>query len=631
MAFAILRFEKIKALPDLTAMAGHWDRTRPTPNADPKAQDWAVQFLHGQDGVFEVEKRLPAKRRKDAVICLEALLSASPEYFRPDDPSKAGVYDHDRTRAWAQASMKWLKKEFGNRLASAVVHLDEATPHIHAAIVPLDKGTGRLNAKEQFGRTELRRFQTDYAKAVKHLGIQRGQEYSQAQHEDVQRYYGIVNAAQEPPELTLGDKAALAIGKTPDTIKVLQAQAADGRKAHKELEKAKAEARRQAEARTKAETAAADAKVAERAMASRLREIPLTTVLPHLGYLRTQIDQDVEWLGPAGPLRTGAGAGKPGKYYLEELGKGGRGAIDLVMQVSGIDYTSAVAWLGRFFKEEALAADAAAQAEATVRDAIEEARARPPEPVLKLSQDPKDLALVRDRLINTGLAEGLIDTFQELGLIGAARFGHRPHIAFPLFQNVSIDPNEPPVGYVVEDLTRMNARPRRFGTCGIWRCSKIWQTEGSDREVHVLTRTPTEAIALHQVIEQEQGIVPPLEDQTIRRIRFFAVDKAATGQVAPLVEQARTKRAPLMFSLQDDEQGRKLTHVFAEEAKKQGVATSSLSGILQLAGVQSFLQLWLQILQQGIERIKEQIAVARARRQKAAAAQQGRGQGQGRD
>jgi hypothetical protein len=250
-----------------------------------------VQFLHGQDPVAEVERRLPEKRRKDAVLCMEGLLSASPEYFRPNNPSQAGVYDPKRTEAWVKASMAWLRKEFGDRLASAVLHLDEATPHIQVAIVPLDRTTGRLDAKTQFGRAELRRFQTDYAKALKPLGIRRGVEGSQAKHQDVQRYYGLVNAAQEPLELSLRDKAALTVGRTPETVEQLLAQAADSRRVRDELEKAQSRLRasedradREQELRMAAEMArdaAVDqAKQAERALASQVRELPLAQILP---------------------------------------------------------------------------------------------------------------------------------------------------------------------------------------------------------------------------------------------------------------------------------------------------------------------------------------------------------------
>ncbi|MBA1159417.1 MobV family relaxase, partial [Microvirga mediterraneensis] len=429
MSFAILRFEKIKSLSDLKGMTAHWDRSRPTPNADPNPHPEAVQFLHGQDPVAEVERRLPEKRRKDAVLCLEGLLSASPEYFRPDTPSQAGVYDPKRTEAWVKASMAWLRKEFGDRLASAVLHLDEATPHIQVAIVPLDRTTGRLDAKTQFGRAELRRFQTDYAKALKPLGIRRGVEGSQAKHQDVQRYYGLVNAAQEPPELSLRDKAALTVGRTTETVEQLLAQATDSRMIRDELEKAQSRLRasedradREQKLRGAAETARdgalKQAQQAERALASQVRELPLPQILPFLGYSRRHKDQDEEWIGPAGPLTTEAAKGKPNKFFLQDAGQGGRGAIDLVKAVMGADYAGALGWLARFVTDDALVAAAAAEATASAREALSEARAMPA-PVLALSPDPNDLAQVFQKLEADGMDPKEAAKLQELGLVGA--------------------------------------------------------------------------------------------------------------------------------------------------------------------------------------------------------------------
>lgn len=629
MAYAVLRFEKIKSSPDLTAMAGHWDRTRPTPNADPNAQDWAVQFLHGQDGVSEVEKRLPAKRRKDAVICVEALLTASAEYFRPEDPSKAGVYDDERTRAWVKAAMKWLKSEFGDRLASAVVHLDEATPHIHGAIVPLDKSTGRLNAKEQFGRGPLRRFQTTYGKALKHLGIERGQEYSQARHEDVQRYYGIVNAALEPPDLTLGDKAALAIGKTPDTIKALQAQAADGRKARDEANKAKAEARRQAEARSRAEAAAAEAKAAERATAGRLRQIPLTTVLPLLGYGRRQKGQDVEWTGPMGPLATGAAEGKPSKFFLHDTGSSGRGAIDLVKAVNGADDAGALAWLARFIEGRDLVADAAAQAEAEAKEAVAAALAKPT-PVLNLSHDPDDLAQVLKRLEANGLEAGKAASLHQLGLVGAARFGQRLHLAYPLFQGQRSSRDEEPIGYIVEDLGQEKSRPRRYGAPGLWHFSYRTGYENAERVVHVLTQHPSDAMALSSLALEQRGVLPQLEDGRIQRTVYVAAGHSSPDHFRSAVARAKQDGASLILAFRDDDKGRGFTQVASQEAKKQAVPTSNAAGVLTLASVGDFTQLWLTILHDGWEWLLEHLKAARLKRQKEIeAAQRDKGHGRG--
>jgi hypothetical protein len=146
----------------------------------------------------DIIAKLPRPPRPDTVLAIEAVLSASPDYFRPTRPTEAGEYDEPRMRAWATASVDWLKREFGERnIVAAVLHLDESTPHIHALIIPLDetprqKGpTPRLNAKRWLGdREKLSALQDSYALSLADLGIERGVRGSKAEHQDIRRYYG---------------------------------------------------------------------------------------------------------------------------------------------------------------------------------------------------------------------------------------------------------------------------------------------------------------------------------------------------------------------------------------------------------------------------------------------------------
>lgn len=145
-------------------------------------------------------EKIPMARKssdagKDIVMC-EAILSASPEFFQ-----LTGA-----TEKWSRQSVEWLKKEFGEKLLSAVLHLDEQTPHIHA-VIRVDEEKSRIHpvTKERMpakrvlcysdhfvdrkevltraridGRshldTKLGRFQTRYAEAVSSLGLERGRE-----------------------------------------------------------------------------------------------------------------------------------------------------------------------------------------------------------------------------------------------------------------------------------------------------------------------------------------------------------------------------------------------------------------------------------------------------------------------
>lgn len=182
----------------------HVSRTRVTLNADPSKLSENQTLIHNHDRDLPLSEVVHnkihsvhqnRKIRTDAVYAVEILLTASPEYFRPDDPSKYGEYQQDKLDGWMAASQKWLEDEYGDRIVRAELHLDEATPHIHAYLVPVD-AQGQLNCKKIFGgRAKMFAFQDSYAAATKHLGLERGVKESIAEHTTVKEYYAIVNAA----------------------------------------------------------------------------------------------------------------------------------------------------------------------------------------------------------------------------------------------------------------------------------------------------------------------------------------------------------------------------------------------------------------------------------------------------
>jgi Plasmid recombination enzyme len=211
MPYAVARIAKLKQS-NLGGSGMHVSRSRETPNADRSKLEDNQTLIHHNDldlplseivhnKIHSVEQR--RKIRPDAVYAVEILLTASPEYFRPDDPSLYGDYQVDRLDSWAQASKDWLQREYGDKIVRAELHLDEATPHIHAYLVPTDEN-GQLNCKKIFGgRAKMFAFQDSYAAAIKHLGLERGVKNSRAEHTTVKDYYTVVNSASQ--ELDLND------------------------------------------------------------------------------------------------------------------------------------------------------------------------------------------------------------------------------------------------------------------------------------------------------------------------------------------------------------------------------------------------------------------------------------------
>lgn len=209
--FAICRLGKVRSWGSVGAMAEHHMRTRPTPNADPDPK-LRPQVLHGSgDPETDVRAYIEArgiKPRKDAVLAVEVLLTASPEYFRPGAPDAYGQFDAARVDAWLKRQGEWLTKRYGNQLVSAVLHLDEATPHLHAVVVPGELKLDRrrkppaevwnLNARGLVGGAQkLCELQDDYAAAMAPLGLQRGVERTLTgkSHTEVREYYQNPQAA----------------------------------------------------------------------------------------------------------------------------------------------------------------------------------------------------------------------------------------------------------------------------------------------------------------------------------------------------------------------------------------------------------------------------------------------------
>lgn len=199
MSYAICRIIKLKRS-NLAGSDTHVSRTRPTQNVNPSVTPQNKSLISTDDR-SPLQDLVAAKIalthqgavRSNAVHAVELLLSASPGYFRPNKPTEYGAYDPVHVGAWAQHNIEWLKQEYGDRIVRAILHLDEATPHIHAYLVPID-AKGQLNCRGIFGeRKNMFALQDSYAAAMEPLGIERGIRGSKARHTDVNKYYTVVN------------------------------------------------------------------------------------------------------------------------------------------------------------------------------------------------------------------------------------------------------------------------------------------------------------------------------------------------------------------------------------------------------------------------------------------------------
>lgn len=196
MAQVVCRIQKLKSASALSGVGRHNHRLSAQPHVNAAMTKRNRVLLGSSDIEADVNTRLAdavknkaGGFRKNAVLAVEMILSASPEYFT----------DQKATDKWIEASTQWLKKTYGKNLVNVVVHLDEQTPHIHAVIVPLDKRM-KLNCDGFFGSKEkLSDLQSDVAKSVAHLGISRGtkKELTGATHTEISEYRKAVNLYTE--------------------------------------------------------------------------------------------------------------------------------------------------------------------------------------------------------------------------------------------------------------------------------------------------------------------------------------------------------------------------------------------------------------------------------------------------
>ncbi|MCU7746850.1 plasmid recombination protein, partial [Priestia megaterium] len=116
------------------------------------------------------------------VLVAEFFVSASPEYMHAMSP--------DKQRKYFEASLDHIAGKYGQQnILYAMVHNDEATPHMHVGFVPITDDR-RLAAKEYFhGKTKIRRIQDDFHNYMNKRGydIERG-EPSELQHKSVHEF-----------------------------------------------------------------------------------------------------------------------------------------------------------------------------------------------------------------------------------------------------------------------------------------------------------------------------------------------------------------------------------------------------------------------------------------------------------
>ena len=176
-----MRFAKYKG-PEISRIEAHDERTKETyaSNPDVDTSRSHLNFhLVEPAGKYRAmsEKRIAevgCRTRSDSVRLVETLVTASPHFFE-------GKSDKE-IRAFFERATQFFEEKIGKEnFISAVVHMDEKTPHMHFSFVPITKD-GRLCAKEIVGnRKDLTKWQDEFWEHMvkKYPELERGESASE--------------------------------------------------------------------------------------------------------------------------------------------------------------------------------------------------------------------------------------------------------------------------------------------------------------------------------------------------------------------------------------------------------------------------------------------------------------------
>ena len=185
--YGILRFAKYKG-PEIGRIEAHNERTKENYASNPDVDTERSKYnfhLVKPNGKYraEAEKQIAevgCRTRTDSVRVVETLITASPEFFK--DKKKAQV------KEYFEHALKFILKHVPKeRIISAVIHVDEKTPHMHLSFVPITED-GRLSAKDIVGnRKKLTWWQDEFWKHMvkKYPDMERGESASETGREHI--------------------------------------------------------------------------------------------------------------------------------------------------------------------------------------------------------------------------------------------------------------------------------------------------------------------------------------------------------------------------------------------------------------------------------------------------------------
>lgn len=168
--FCVMNIQKRKKN-DITGIQKEATRTATDYNnrVQPDMNFLNVNLIQSNNWMQDIQdeiNRAGAKTRSNSVIALDAIYTASGEFFKGKSNEECNQYFRD--------CLEFHQRKFGH-VISAIVHYDETTPHMHILSVPLTQD-GRLSAREIVGnRAKMSQMQTAFYEQVgRDYGLERG-------------------------------------------------------------------------------------------------------------------------------------------------------------------------------------------------------------------------------------------------------------------------------------------------------------------------------------------------------------------------------------------------------------------------------------------------------------------------
>lgn len=415
--FAIFRIKKLRNAEEISKVGTHNDRRGKLPdNVDPSRVELNRSFISDDRPLLDrVRDKLKGKKyRHDAVKAVEIICAFSP-----------GCEKFLAVEEWAKTSVDFIKQKFGaDNLVSAVLHVDEKTPHLQCVIVPFVGE--KLAAKRIFGtRQKLRDLQTSYHDAVKKFGLVRGTKGSSRPHLSMQEIYRGTQEGAEIVKNTMDGipkKSPLESWKT--YSEKLRAHVTT---ALEPLAAAKTAATLAALEVQSLRRLAAESEAAKKTATDRLRSLNLPEVATRLlGYEGIKDGKIVIFEDDARKIIITGNAFKDDK----STARGERGAISLTRHILEVDFETAVRVLSQHFPDDSatVTAEAVRVAEVKMRSMVEYSAREPVDLDAKIerfaSPEKSKLANVINYLENTRkLPRKIIDELVADSKLWANRWG----------------------------------------------------------------------------------------------------------------------------------------------------------------------------------------------------------------